>query len=467
MTRSVNKGFLNKQHVKVDFSASLVVYLIIVLGTSVFIALAPFIGGGISSLSVAGWIFLAVIFLPVLGTHLNWTHPLMLQIPFLAMQAFALIVAGCGYLPLQNPFLVIPSTNCLEDLYFKTSLVNTLGFFVMFCVCFWPSKNRSIKLRYVGVNLERRLGIVSIILLLLAWASYSFIVYKVGSISLMFLNMSNRLLLYHDLGYFIKITKFGIFSALLLLLRGNFFKATLVVFGQIFIAISLGDRGDVIFYTLIPLCIAWHYLIRPVTYKILFAGAILLLVFYQGMGAYRVGSVSERLNYHVDSQLLKILAGIEHHHNSAGVIYKVDRGEIPMQFGKPLTNLLLAPIPRVYWSEKPIIAESALVGAWLKKSVVISGLPPGIFGYGYLNFGWFGVVGFGLISGLCVSRFYYYLIGYYFENRMRSPNGNIVIYSIFAFLIANPLSTEVQISILMLLPPIFIIFAFCRSNKVN
>jgi oligosaccharide repeat unit polymerase len=128
-------------------------------------------------------------------------------------------------------------------------------------------------------------------------------------------------------------------------------------------------------------------------------------------------------------------------------------------------NVFYAPIPRAVWPKKPIIAESALVGSWLKKSDILSGLPPGLFGYGYLNFGWIGVVLFAGITGIVISRFYFWCIARYTSNGKKVPNGSVLIYSLFYFLITNPISTEVQVSILIQVPFLLLIFFNCRSNS--
>lgn len=428
--------------------------------------MAPFFGGKISLLSISGLLFLSTSLLPILTTGKRWFHPLVIQIPILSVQAISIIAAGCGLIALQNPFLSITSDIAIEDLYINTSLINAVGCLVMFLACFWPrSVKRLDSVTCPKYTLNRRLVLFACIFTLIAWSSYLYIVYEIGSIGFMFSNMGNRVIIYHDLNYFIKFTKVGIYAAILLLFNRNIFISMLLVVGQIFIATSLGDRGDVIFYTLIPYIITWHFIKQPIAYKHLLLVFIIFISFYVALGNYRTASIHSDNTFNTDINISQILSGVMHHHNTAAVVYKVDKEEIPLQLGSPLMNVFYAPIPRAVWPKKPIIAESALVGSWLKKSDILSGLPPGLFGYGYLNFGWIGVVLFAGITGIVISRFYFWCIARYTSNGKKVPNGSVLIYSLFYFLITNPISTEVQVSILIQVPFLLLIFFNCRSNS--
>lgn len=61
--------------------------------------------------------------------------------------------------------------------------------------------------------------------------------------------------------------------------------------------------------------------------------------------------------------------------------------------GQSYYRLLLAPIPRFLWLDKPV-NTGLIVGRWLFPGTTVQSNPPGVMGDLYLNFGYFGVLGF-------------------------------------------------------------------------
>jgi len=67
--------------------------------------------------------------------------------------------------------------------------------------------------------------------------------------------------------------------------------------------------------------------------------------------------------------------------------------------------VIYAPIPRKLWEAKPQIDNTGIIGGLLMGDESW-GLPAGAYGWIYLNFWWFGIIIFGLITGFVAAKFY-------------------------------------------------------------
>ena len=151
------------------------------------------------------------------------------------------------------------------------------------------------------------------------------------------------------------------------------------------------------------------------------------------------------------SRVLNTFGNVRHFVISSELIYLIDAGQVKHTLGKPLLNILFAAFPRRYFPWKPTyISESALVGSLiLNRDFRVSGMPPGNFAYGYLNFGIFGVVLVSLISGFFMRWLYFSFIKPYW-NKKDIPNGNILLYSLLVGNAYSIVSTDVQIKVIIL-----------------
>ncbi len=87
--------------------------------------------------------------------------------------------------------------------------------------------------------------------------------------------------------------------------------------------------------------------------------------------------------------------------NTAHIVRNVPRN-VPYQEGATMLGYLVAPIPRSVWPEKPIISSGPLIGVYIY-GTVRSGVPPGLFGDLYLNFGAGAVPLGGLLTGVLLG----------------------------------------------------------------
>jgi len=85
----------------------------------------------------------------------------------------------------------------------------------------------------------------------------------------------------------------------------------------------------------------------------------------------------------------------------AGIPNKED-----FQLGKSYLSIIFAPIPRPLWPDKPVIRIGRFVGQNLYEKGNFTGVPPGIIGESYLNFGWAGVLIIPFFLGFLIKKIY-------------------------------------------------------------
>lgn len=86
-------------------------------------------------------------------------------------------------------------------------------------------------------------------------------------------------------------------------------------------------------------------------------------------------------------------------------------------YGRTLAGLILLPIPRPWWPDKPSVTEWVKEISTPERPVKDIGWVPGIVGEGYANFGYLGVALFPMIAA------YIYGVGYY--HTMQYPHNSI------------------------------------------
>lgn len=90
----------------------------------------------------------------------------------------------------------------------------------------------------------------------------------------------------------------------------------------------------------------------------------------------------------------------------SSVIVEAVPEQMEYMYGGSYLALVLAPIPRTIWTDKPVVRVGRLVGVELFKRDSDSGVPPGGIAEAYLNFGWAGVVFVMGLVGAIVARFH-------------------------------------------------------------
>lgn len=81
-------------------------------------------------------------------------------------------------------------------------------------------------------------------------------------------------------------------------------------------------------------------------------------------------------------------------------------GEMDYQYGRTLLTWLVAPVPRAVWPDKPAVNVGQELGPALFETNARTGVPPGMVGELYLNFGLLGVLVGLLAVGLLLRSLY-------------------------------------------------------------
>ena len=134
------------------------------------------------------------------------------------------------------------------------------------------------------------------------------------------------------------------------------------------------------------------------------------------------------------------------------------------EYGRTYLLWLIAPIPRSMWEDKPIVRIGAEVGAALFGTTLRGGVPPGVIGELFLNFGWLGIptgmLVFGLFLGLIHTR---YGLRAYSDFRARVIYSSVIVFLAFS----GPSSdfTGMIGMTLQRLVPLLLMLAFvCRKS---
>ncbi len=92
-------------------------------------------------------------------------------------------------------------------------------------------------------------------------------------------------------------------------------------------------------------------------------------------------------------------------------IYDAVPGDVPYMYGKSYIAFLATPVPRTWWPMKPAIGLGPYIGEHVfhKK---YTGIPPGMLGEAYVNFGAFGAILIPFIYGLFAGSSFATLSGY-------------------------------------------------------
>ncbi|MEZ8452260.1 O-antigen polymerase [Vibrio splendidus] len=232
--------------------------------------------------------------------------------------------------------------------------------------------------------------------------------------------------------------------------------------GFIFFAIvtmllfSVGERGAVLFSGIIPCLILYFKLKGSLSINKIVFPLVLFLISYSIVGGLRDFNSESKVS--LDSKVTSALNKVEAQINAAATIKLTDNNGYAL--GENYINIIYAFIPRAYWPEKPVIAESGIIGMKLKNvsDSAGAGLPPGATAYAYYNFGTFGVVILMSLGGV--------IAGVFFNLFIKSKNDFFnIIYVKIAPLAYYFHSTEIQVK--MILPIMQIILLYMLGLAIG
>lgn len=212
----------------------------------------------------------------------------------------------------------------------------------------------------------------------------------------------------------------------------------------------------------------YHYAKAPMTIKRLMVFTLLGLAILLVMQIMRRPfSSSEELFERFTSDRVFELAGKLSQQEKMALLIRNIPELIDYQNGKSFFLWILAPIPRVLWPEKPALRLGGTEIMWhiFGFSGRIGGIPPGLAGELYLNFGYVGIfVGMFLI-GWCLKTVYNT-----FRPYLAEKNGNaIVLYLCIIF----PLSSMTEVSKIILdigknlLPLLILLYYVSRKEPAS
>lgn len=182
--------------------------------------------------------------------------------------------------------------------------------------------------------------------------------------------------------------------------------------------VALQGAKATIFVYVLALAVVWHYRVRRFSpwMLLLFGGGlfVLLIIYHVIKQEYLVAGHftftvygDTFLSAFVRYLFLQFTGNMMQLQTMAVLMDAIPK-KIPFEYGRTLLMIALIWIPSVLYPGKPLTAPGVFTmafwpSAWLKDGTT---LPPGFFGEMYMNFGWLGLVGGGLLAGYLYGRSY-------------------------------------------------------------
>jgi oligosaccharide repeat unit polymerase len=193
------------------------------------------------------------------------------------------------------------------------------------------------------------------------------------------------------------------------------------------------------------------------TFQLLAVGVVISL--FMGILALRRSSNETDVGRHRGSVVLLIDHVVGGRYLSditkTAKIYEAFPDQLDFQHGKSYLTLLAAPVPRQWWSDKPMIGLGPYIGSEVY-GMKASGVPPGMFGEAYLNFGLAGIFFVPFIYGFAIRCSFETL-----RPRLRMPT-QAIIYAVFFRFYVGVLGIEFTVGVIQflteLIPVVFILW---------
>ena len=180
--------------------------------------------------------------------------------------------------------------------------------------------------------------------------------------------------------------------------RKRWFSTHGLILGVLFVVagfspFATSNRG-VLMWVLLSSMIIWHYLRKKLSRRTILLSLMLALFIVSFMlnlrGGHQQPAVGSRIGGIIEDlvasrDLLDITT-------TAIIIDALHSGKLNYQYGSTYLTWLYAPIPRTVWRDKPIISVGAIVRESAFGYGGRGGIPPGILGEAYWNFGVVGLI---------------------------------------------------------------------------
>lgn len=350
----------------------------------------------------------------------------------------------------------------IYDYVYSYSLLVIIVWFLFFYVGYYFGGKIDINKRskqFINKELTfKNPKLIGIVLFFISALSFIYLQYTVGGIGLMIENMVNRREMYSGLAYITNLILLGGLSSIFLLIAG-YRKTSLVILliSSLFMLLQ-GGRSGFIFGIIIPYIIIYNFFIKKIRLKYLIILTPIVLLAYEALGNLRLHGKLGINSSGIFNLIIKSANSREVADILPSLIGALHDNYLQYGLGKPFLNIIYAPIPRSFWSDKPIIDDAGYIGYKLMGEGYW-GLPMGPYGWAYYNFSWIGVILFSIITGFLVGKI-----------AMSLKNKNnlfmLILYSQIFLSIFEVFQTSSQISIIKSILILVFIYYFDKKYYI-
>ena len=414
-------------------------------------------------------IYWAVATLPVLFMRVTWITPLFFQMFYEIPKVLSLAYRATSVYNIQRKWITMIPYDDVIHAYIKCIIITCIGLLIEYFIML------RINIRTKGIRIELEKNRKPIILLGIAGIAFFLLMRDLGGLSYVLGNYQSRLTEFGENTnlYYRYVIYWGIIPCLYFYLADYKFLFFVTLVFNVLFFLAIGERGGLVSALGLSLLVV-DQLKKRRKIKILkvLMVALVFILAYEIVGSIRDTKDTQYGNNplienNLVEQSVDALGNVKHFVISSELIYMIDHHYIDHTWGAPLLNIFYAPIPRKLFPWKPTyIAESALVGSLiLDRDTEVYGLPPSMFSYGYLNFGWVGVILFSVICGLFMKWFFSVFILDYLNKGETIPNGNIVFFSLAASYAYVIISTEVQVKMIITIIGFYLLFMLTKPKE--
>ena len=414
-------------------------------------------------------IYWAVATLPVLFMRVTWVNPLFFQMFYEIPKVLSLAYRATSIYNIQRKWVTMIPYEDVIHAYIKCIIITCIGLLIEYFIML------RIDIKTKGIRIELERNRKPILLLMISGVAFFLLMNDLGGLSYVLNNYQSRLAEFSEDTniYYRYLIYWGIIPCLYFYLIDKRFLFYVTLLLNVLFFLAIGERGGLISFMGLSLLVVNNLKTRKKTniFKYFLIAVVFILVYET------IGSVRDTKESEYDSQTiieeglldrsLDALGNVRHFVVSSELIYMIDHHYIKHTKGVPLLNIFYAPFPRKLFPWKPTyIAESALVGSLiLDRDTDIYGLPPSVFAYGYLNFGWAGVILFSIICGLFMKWLYTAFCLNYIENGEKVPDGTIILYTLLVIYAYTVTSTEAQTKMILVLVGFMLLFFLTKPGK--
>lgn len=182
-------------------------------------------------------------------------------------------------------------------------------------------------------------------------------------------------------------------------------SAALLLLGNVFLPFYASDRTGVLLIGLQLLALASFRAKGRVSRRTIATGLVALVLLFQVLSTLRTTGRSDS-DFTLESPVAtaEVLVFNRSFFDLSKNLHVVRAtgNELDTKFGATFASVVIGPIPRSLWPNKPIVSPGPEIGRTIY-DLPVTGVPPGFFAEGYWNFKFFGMlflaVPFGLLCG--------------------------------------------------------------------